>query len=441
MARGGETCKGALLLALSVWNQLSGAGERVEPVTSASEEAGYSYSPSAEAEGAPSLRITTDFMYPASGFGSYAPSGEVESHAVKVGPFMVRGAVHTGAGYNNNVALSDSNKVSSMLLTLTPSLAIGLEGATQRYHAIYRGNYGRYPSSARDDYDHHELALTAAHAWTTRFRTTANYDYVRAHTPRGVVATAVSSVQPWTLQSVRASAAYGAAGAVGGLEGDLAYSRRRYTGASNVKAIGDFDQFTVGGTFSYRVAPKTRLIAQVHWSDFTHPDDPTLDNTEVQYMLGVSWEATAKTTGRLRAGHTAKDFSNASRADFAGRSYDAGITWAPRTYSIVDFSASRALSESYETGSSFVVNSVADLGWRHIWPQGIRSKVNYVYGRIQQEGLNRTDTYQNWGGRLSYGVKQSLRAGVEVRRDIRDSDAPELNYKRNIMMLTLETAL
>jgi hypothetical protein len=393
-------------------------------------------------EGVPALQMSTEYAHPALGFGTYAPIGQVTARAIRVAPFTVRAGVQTGAGFDDNVGLTRSNKVSSMFFTVAPSIAVGLEGATQRYYAIYRGNYGVYSSSSQDNYDDHNIALSAANSWTARFRSLVNYEYLRGHNARGItVSSATSGPEEWTSQSVRGSASYGAAGATARVDGNVGYATRRYSSGGTVAATADYDQLTAGGTFTYRLAPRTRALVQATWSEFEHSGDPSLDNTEMRYLVGVTWEALAKTTGRFTVGYTTKDFPDPSRADFSGQSYDAGVTWTPQPYSIFDFSLGRFLSESYEAGSNLVVNTVGTAVWNHLWPRGIRSTLNYIYGQTRHEGLSRTDTYQTWAARVSYGIRPQVRVGAEVRHEARDSDSSGIDYTRNIILLTLEAAL
>lgn len=433
----------APLFVLAFWAPLCTAGEATE-ATEATEtttpgEPSVVSRPSPE--GVPSLQMSTDFAQPGLGFGTYAPIGQVQSRGVRVAPFTIRAGVQTGVGFDDNVGLSETNKTSSLFFTVAPSVAVGLEGATQRYYAIYRGNYGRYGSSSRDNYEDHDIGLSAANSWTTRLRSLLSYNFLRGHTPRGITSSSTGRPELWTLQTLRASGSYGAAGAQGRLGAELGYGSRRFSGQSATAVTGDYDQFSVGGTFSYRLAPKTRATVQATWSDITHPREPTLSNVEVRYQLGVTWEALAKTTGRFGLGYTTKDFSSPSRGDFTGQNYDAGVTWTPLPYSSVDLSARRFLTESFAAGSNLVVNNVAGIAWNHLWSGGIRSTVNYAYVRTLQEGLNRTDTYQNLAARVSYGIRPSVRVGAELRHDTRDSTAPGLDYTRNIMLVTLEGAL
>jgi hypothetical protein len=140
-------------------------------------------------------------------------------------------------------------------------------------------------------------------------------------------------------------------------------------------------------------------------------------------------------------GYATKDFVSGARSDFSGPSFEAGVTWRPRTYAIVDVVARRFFAESYELGSSFVVNTVGAITMTYISPNGVASTLNYTAGHVTQEGLSRTDTYQSVAARVSYPVRRWARVGAELRHESRDSNASLLEYTRNIILLTLEAAL
>lgn len=424
------------MLLLSLWAPAAGAAEEA-PTEPVREEPGVLGRP--RPEGVPALQMSTDYAHPALGFGTYAPVSQVAARGVRVEPFTILAGIQAGMGYDDNVALSSTRKVGSFFATVSPSVAVGLDGANHRYYVAYRGHYGTYATNAQDDYADHNIVLTATDSWTTRFRTAASYDYIKGHTPRGLTATSVTSAERWSQHSLRGTANYGAAGAQGGLQGDLGYTSRRYaTGA--VAGTAEYDRFDIGGTFFYRVAPKTRAFANVVRSDVEHPGNPALDSEEMRYSVGATWEALATTTGRLGAGYATKDFAGPALNDFSGYIFDAGVTWSPQIQSTFDFGASRFLSETFEVGTAFLVNTVGSASWNQAWPRSIRSTVNYSHGNVEHQGAGRTDKYQTFGARVSYALSRSLRVGVEYRFDGRSSSASNFDYSRNLYLLTAEAA-
>ena len=75
--------------------------------------------------------------------------------------------------------------------------------------------------------------------------------------------------------------------------------------------------------------------------------DPTstLDCREYQALAGVAWGATAKTTGEGLVGIRRLDFNTPGRPSVHGFTWDARLTWAPRTYSQLTAYSSRSVSQ------------------------------------------------------------------------------------------------
>lgn len=430
----------ALFIFAAAWHNSSFAGEGAESRDAPSDDVAAE-GRRRTVEGRPALQMSSDFGSPALAIASYRPVGEVEARGIRVAPFTIRAAAITGIGYDDNVALAPVNKTSSLFLSFAPSIVIGLEGTTQRYYGVYRGNYGRYTSSSMDNYDDHNFGLIAANEWTTRLRSQASYDFVRGHNPRGYNITAVTEPDRWDWHSLRGAVSYGAEGAKGRIEGAAAVSSRRYLANNAANAGRDYDQTDLGGTFSYRLAPKTRGLLQIAHSDITHDADRSLDSSEMRYTAGVTWEALAKTRGTLRAGLVTKDFSSAARRDFTGPTYEAAVTWSPRTYSIVTLTARRTISETSEVGTTFGVSDTVALSWAHEWSERTRSSFTYVHDQQALRGFDRDDTYQNIGVRTSYALRRWLRIAVDVRHDRRESTLPGIDYRRNLMLVSVESAL
>jgi hypothetical protein len=393
-------------------------------------------------QGAPALQMSPDFASPAMSFGGYFPVPQMESGTMRVEPFNIRAAVNAGLAYDDNVTLARSNKISSMLLTVTPAVSVGLEGANQRYYVVYRGNYGRYLNSALDNFDNHNLGLAAGHDWTTRFTSLATYDYTRGRDPRGSTTETLTRSDPWTLHRLRGSVGYGAPGALGHLDGFVGYTKREYSGDNGgFPDTRNFDQVDVGGTFGYRVAPKTTATLTVQHSDITHPEAHVLDATENRYLVGVAWAAMAKTVGYGRVGYLRRSAADPAAGTFSTPTYEVGATWSPLTYSTLNVTANRTSAEAVEAGSRFLVIDVATVTWNHSWFERVRSTVRGLYGQQRHEGVNRTDSYYTVGAQVSYALHRRLRIGAEIRHDARNSPDPLLEFKRNLTLLTLESSL
>jgi hypothetical protein len=320
-------------------------------------------------------------------------------------------------------------------------VVVGLEGATQRYYALYRGNYGAYSSAARDNYENHSFGLAALHALTGRLRTSLHYDFLQGHDPRGSTTTAVDEPDVWNLHNVRGTVTYGAAEAPAQIGANVGYSTRKYASNRGATAIGDYYQWNVGGQFSYRVAPKTRASIDVGHSDIVHERQPLADSTENRYLLGLTWDATAKTQASVRGGYLTRDFADPAISSFSSATYEAAVTWSPLEHSIFRLTANRTSAEAIEPGSTFIIVDVASVSWSHSWFERVRSTLGYLYGQQNHEGIARNDTYQTFDMKVSYGIHRRVRLGLQFRHDARESPDSGFQYKRNLTLLTLESAL
>lgn len=399
----------------------------------------------------PAVKMSTDPSSPSVAVGS-SPATEVGGYrptmqpnpegSFRAGAFTITPAVSAAAGRDDNVALRSTNKISSPFYSLSPGVTVALPGPTQRYSARYYGNYGRYSSSAKDNYEDHAAGLDANNEWSTRLRTMLRYDYFRGHDPRGATASATAADAPdrWDTNALRGTVAYGAKGAQGIIEVDAGLGSKRYLTNRDVTQARDYDQQDLAGTFYYRVGAATQALVQIRGSDIGYKTNTSLDSTEMRYYGGLKWDATAKTQGTVKVGYMKKSFSNSSRPDFSAPSYEAGVTWSPLTYSVVNLNAMRTFGEQ-TSGGNFILTDNVTLLWNHDWSSRVRSTLALAHGTDVHEGLNRTDTRDNLGMKASYAFRRWLRAGGEFRHETRNSDVPNIDYKRNLMLITLDATL
>jgi len=381
-----------------------------------------------------------DGPYPPTAIGGYRPVLELDPVGVRLGPLTVTPVISAAAGHDSNVTLRSTNKIASSFYTLSPGLTLATRGGVHRYYARYQGNYGFYASSSRDDYEDHAVALGANSEWTSRLRTRLNYDFFRGHDPRGATAAAVNAPDRWDTNVLRGFVAYGARGAQGNIEADLGIGNKRYATNRTVTAARDYEHADVGGAFYLRLRPSVYGFVQARAGRFDYNTNTTLDSTEMRYFAGLRWEATAKTQGAVKGGYMTKSFSDASRPDASSYTYDASVKWSPLTYSVFLLSGVRTFSEQ-TSGGSYILTDNATVVWNHDWSSRVRSTLLYGHGRDVHEGINRTDTRQNVGVKASYGFRRNLRLGGEVRNEERSSNVANVDYKRTVVLITVEGSL
>lgn len=371
--------------------------------------------------------------------------------AVRMGPLTVYPSVRYELSHNDNLLLqqADSGLVKSdTIQVLSPSVRVEAKQGANIYGANIGAQFGRYSEFASDNYNNNSASANADLNPDTRVRIRLKADHVDAHDPRGSTTDPLTPTpNRYRQQTLGGIFGYGAQGAQGRFELELgALDKRYYNNPSPTAAIGvqgnNRSDNIVGGTFFWRVAPKTSLLAQVKRTGIDFKDDrTTLDSTEMRYYAGVTWEATAATTGIVKVGTVKKDFKEGLRTDVSMPSWDAQIQWTPLSYSKVDFMISKAYRETTPGFGDTVQTSTNTAIWTHKWTSQITTAATGSYGVEDYKGVSRNDKMPSLGLKGTYQMRRWLDFGADYTWSKRDSSNVGADYKKNVIMLFVNATL
>jgi hypothetical protein len=186
--------------------------------------------------------------------------------------------------------------------------------------------------------------------------------------------------------------------------------------------------------------PKTYVLAEVRQSDISYElSTVPASGRERRYYGGVSWEATAATTGTLKLGRLEREFDS-GRPKFTGSSWEGLITWAPRTYSTFDFYTSRQTNESTGLGN-FILSDIYGATWNHAWSSVLSTAVILRGQRDDYQGFDRNDKTGTLGVKVGYRFRRWLTVGAEYNHTRRDSNVNQFDYDRNLYLLTATASM
>jgi hypothetical protein len=368
------------------------------------------------------------------------PSGDAAG--IKAEPFAIFPAASAWVGHVDNLLYASDNKVSSGYTSVAPAVIGELKSGLNIFTAGYVGQWGWYNSSSADNFNDHHLGATGKMPFSSRLRLDVAVDYFKQHDPRGSTDRAISSEPDrWHSGGADAILNYGAKDAQGRLEFEVSGADKRYENNRAITVAADRDFRYYSGTFYYRVMPKTSLLFQVSRSSFDYLDDATLlDNTETRYLVGATWDVTAITSGTVKLGQLKKDFTDSSRRDFSGFSWEANARWSPRTYSHVDLTTSRTTYDPTGIGD-FILTRFLGVRWTHDWTDRISSAIDAYTADDKYTGAERDDKRNSIGFRLTYKMRRWLKLGAEYNYTKRDSNLDGFDFTRNIFMLSVAATL
>lgn len=345
--------------------------------------------------------------------------------------------VELDLGYDDNVLRTQSNKQSSMLVTIKPELQwIG----AIRKHLVrigYQGEYTNYFDQTNDNYRDHFLGGDVTLDLTPKFNVRGGLAYRREHEGRGIAGALNTGARPnrWNQVSGIVEAIYGRREATAQIAASYEYQTRDFT--NNGQSIRDFDANIFTLTGYYNLGPKTQLLVEPSLATFTYPNS-VQDNDVRKLLVGVTWNATAKTTGVVKVGHYNKDFDAAGVGDQSGLSVDLEVVWEPKTYSTVVFKASRDTNDSVVGGSNSFEATALSVDWEHELTSLTQLQAGASYEQDEYD-VGREDDFVSAYLGVSRSVTRNLEVGVRYDFGSRDSTVAGNDYNNNRFTLGVRT--
>lgn len=374
------------------------------------------------------------------------------------GPVVAYPEVDLTLKSNDNIYSKPTAKQSANITILAPKIKLEAKTGPHKFDATYGVERGVYSNSTFNNFTDQSLGANAQWVFSGRSGLKLSAGYKLGHDDLGAVPGVATHSHPdkYHESKFNGTFGYGAEGSKGRIELEGGTTSKRYDNFK-VTAAGlpdntkrDRDDNKIGATFYWRIMPKTQLLFQATQTkyDYMQASAPApnagsqLDSTERNYLVGVTWDAAAKTQGIFKLGSVKKDFSDASLRDFSGTSWDATMKWSPLTYSSFDFNTGRSPGESTLGNGS--MDTKYGAKWNHAWNSRLSSDVAYSNLKNIHEGsagVAQTDKTNTLGLKLNYKWTRNFKIGAAYDRTDKTSTAATSEYKRNIYSIFLEAAI
>ena len=363
--------------------------------------------------------------------------------AIPLGPINAYPSVGLALKHDDNLYSTPNNTTSGSSKILTPAVRFEAKQGANTYSVVVSSTLARYADATADNFSNYAVNGLADLDLTARFRARLKADHIDAHDPRGSTNNAISAVPDRYRENYLGGiVSYGAQGAKGRVDFELGQLTRRYYNNRETTFASDRDNSDVGATFFWRIAPKTSLLLQAKHTEIDYASSvSTLDSTENSLLGGVTWEATAKTTGLFKMGMVRKSFDDSTLGSSTQASWAGAIKWSPRTYSTVDFNLARTPAESTGGVGNYIDKTTTGALWTHQWTPRITTGARAAYTTDIYKGIDREDNLQNYGLKATYSMRRWLNFGADYVHTFRDSNDNNFDYKQNTIMLFISATL
>ena len=381
------------------------------------------------------------------------PAAALEPAEVKLGNSGLRmiPSILIKQGYDDNVFATQSDKQSSGKLEIIPELNFIANRHDSAYSFGLALNSATYYSVDFIDYVNWNINGAINEVFNSRNRLDVTLEvgtYTEDKSFEGQ-----SSLPEY--DGIDAGILYGFGAKSARLSFDIYadYFDKSYDSANQSKSTEDIK---IGGTGYIRVATATKALLEIRSSDIAYVNDSTSDVEVSTAYIGVTWDATAKTTGFVKVG--AQNQSRVNGDDKTDLSWEVGVTWEPRTYSSFEFSTEQAFGLDSQSGDYSFYTEVG-AAWTHGWTPlfdtklGARYKdedllagtttalpvgTNYLSREFVEVGLDLTYDLNRWSeltGGYTYSDRSASDAKLAGRPNINDI------YTRNYFYIGIELSL
>lgn len=367
--------------------------------------------------------------------------------------------------HDDNLFATRDNRKSTWATVIDPSFALSLDRAKSAYELKYRMSSKNFHSSNSNSYIDHHFTAKSGFEFNSRNRLLLDAGYHKLEDTASDVESLTSRRKndKWNTKNVGGVYTYGARSARTQVDLGLNYRELRYDNSARnsegVRVNSNSERDTTGGRITgyYAIGPKTKLLLEGRYTDYDYINDSSRDNKNKALLAGVTWEATAKTSGTVKIGREKKSYKESGRSSKSTGMWEAGVTWAPRTYSTFNLKTRRG----YDEGNSYLYNNDPDfdgldpidnvtqtiktvdsqLTWRHYWMDRLYSTAQYRRLDRKYQGQDRDDKIDQYGVGLTYQMRRWLDIGIGYTHRENDSDIRSQSYKRNIYAVTFNASL
>jgi len=387
------------------------------------------------------------------GYAVWAAEPTSGPAAIYAGPFSITPTLGMDLEWRDNIYLQENDKTDSWIFTARPEVTARAQDRNNFYQLQYKGKTSRYKedsSNDRNNYFDNTLSADAFLALAERWEASAYASYAWLHEDRGTGLTEgaigdfISEPVEYEQADVGGLVSYGSD--VGRLEVSGSVMERRYQNFQDLTRSRDRDEYTLGVTFFYPIAPKTDIFLDYLYKDISYPNPfeqiPPLDSQENSLQAGVEWEITPNLKSTAQAGYIDKSFDSSERQDWDGIGWSLQLWMQPREQDTIVISGKRAPDETTLQGD-FIKRESLTVDWTHDWSDRVYTNLSGTAGRDTYEGsLNdREDDIYNVTARVGYQFRRWASFYTSYAWDDKNSNADNLSYTGQTFTIGVDLSL
>jgi hypothetical protein len=347
--------------------------------------------------------------------------------------------INTGYKYDDNIFSQGSNTTGSGIFTLAPSVSFLLDDGINNYQLDVGVESGTYLDSSDDNYVIGNLGFTSHLEANSTSRFDLELEANKDVEPRGTGLTeglgdSIDEPLLYNEQLAKLTYEYGSLTSSGRIAFMARYYNKNYTNFLQQTESRSFNQSTIGSTFFYNTNASSDAFFEIKAGPIKYDVVEVIsrDSDMFSALVGMKWEATKLTSGSFKIGQEQKKFTDASREDFKGVSWEGNIDWKPLTYTTLTLETSRSAKDPDIQGD-YISESIYAANWQHEWNEKVTSTLSYSYVREEYTGFKRLDKSNNLYADVNYQFRRWIDVALYIEYTDQDSTSEQIVYDKNVV--------
>nr|WP_249225396.1 outer membrane beta-barrel protein [Tardiphaga alba] len=382
---------------------------------------------------------------------AYAPTG------IRVGSFLVKGAVDIMGGYSDNPARLLQPKGSSFY-QIAPELLAASNWSRHSVIVDLRGSFTGYektfPSAISQFSPSPENVDRAQFDGKIAGRIDATRD-TRINTEARMRVGSDNPGSPNNIVGMKEFPLFTTTGGSLGIEqdfnrfqvkADALVDRTVYQdsklvdGDSTTNKDRNFNQYGGVGRLSYEVLPGLKPFAEVQGDVRVHDDRADRfgylrDSSGGYIKAGTTFEFTRLLTGEASVGYLARKYEDPRLEVLKGLLTSASLIWTATPLTTARFITTTSIDETTVPGVPGVLTRLYTVQVDHDFRRWLTAVGKFTYGTQDYQENFRSDKIYSIEGNLIYKVNRELWVKAQVRRDILNSNIDNASTAATVVML------
>jgi hypothetical protein len=364
------------------------------------------------------------------------PEPYITDSGIVISPIL-----NAGYKYDNNIFSEASNASGSGIFTIAPAVKFLLDDGINNYQLDVGAESGTFLDSSDDNYVSGSLGFTAHIEPSSQSRFDLALEANNESEPRGTGLTeglgdSIDEPLLYNDQLAELTYEYGSLASSGRIAVMGRYYNKNYTNFTDITQFRSYNQSTLGSTFFYTSNASTDAFFEIKVGVIKYDAINLVSRDSDVYtaLVGIKWEATALTSGSFKIGQEQKKFSDSSRENFKGISWEGNVNWKPLTYTTVTLETSRSAKEPDLQGD-YIGESSYGVNWEHEWNEKITSTLNFSYIREDYTGFERLDKSNNLYVDVNYEFKRWVDVLLYIAYTDQNSTSDNIVYDKTVVGL------